>query len=258
MSPTAATSRSWDHRAAIAAIFPLFLLACLLTLPAQAQHSPDEHAGMFMATDSPAGPAVAAKLRSDKRESEFNHHLAGFFVVLAGLFILAGIRWSAPVSIAPYVWPACFLLSGVFVLVFSDTELWPFGPKPWLHGVVTNPEVIQHKTFAVLLLALGAIEFARARNRLKAIWAAWVFPVIAFAGSVLLLFHSHGAGMHGPDHMATMARIQAQHLSYSAAGFGIGITKGLAEIRSRWRPVFTGICAVLMVGLGVLLMCYTE
>jgi len=38
------------------------------------------------------------KLLADKKESEFNHHLAGFFVVLAGIFILAQgaltRRWS--------------------------------------------------------------------------------------------------------------------------------------------------------------------
>jgi len=68
---------------------------------------------------------MAAKLLADKRESEFNHHLAGFFVVLAGLFILAeaDIRYRWP-SVR-YAWPLCFILSGFFVLIWSDTELWP-------------------------------------------------------------------------------------------------------------------------------------
>jgi putative copper resistance protein D len=259
MTPTV-SSFQFRRRLPQIAIFLLFFLTLLVTLPysARAQHSPDDHAGMSMPMDAPMDPAMQAKLLSDKHESEFNHHLAGFFVVLAGLFILVESWLSARVPTIRYVWPVCFLLSGIFVLIFSDTELWPFGPKPWLQGVVTNPEVIQHKTFAALLLALGLIELARAHHVLTALWAAWVFPVTAIAGSILLLFHSHDAGMHGPNHLVTMARIQTQHLSYSLTGLGIGVTKGLAEVRTRWQPRFTELCAALMVLLGLLLMIYVE
>jgi len=46
--------------------------------------------------DEPAQRTRAAKQDpGDKKESEFNHHLAGFFVVLAGLFVFAKIRFSA-------------------------------------------------------------------------------------------------------------------------------------------------------------------
>jgi hypothetical protein len=212
-----------------------------------------EHAGMSMPTD---GPTEALRL-SWQRESESNHHLIGFFVVLAGVFILAQDALKKRFPAVRYVWPACFLLSGLFVLVYSDTELWPFGPKPWIQGTITNPEVIQHKVFAVLLLAVGLVELARARGRLKK-WSGWVFPVLAMAGSALLLFHSHRAGMRGPNHMAVMARINAEHFSYAAIGFGIGLTGGLAEINARWNTVFAKLSPTLMMVLGVLLMFYTE
>ena len=245
------------------AALAIFLLSCLTLLtysPGWSQEPPahHHHAGMSMAADEPLGPAVQAKLLADKRESEFNHHLAGFFLVLAGLFILAQVSFSNRFRSVRYAWPACFLLSGLFLLVFSDTELWPFGPKSWIQGLSDQPEVLQHKTFAAILLALGVIELARTRERLKAAWAAWVFPVFAIAGSIMLLFHHHDAGMHGPDHMALMERIQSQHLSYSVTGFGIGISKGLAEIRGRWQTVFSKTWPVLMIVLGVLLMFYTE
>ena len=54
-------------------------------------HGHDGHDGMPMVMDEPA-PIDAlqqSKLLADKKESEFNHHLAGIFVILAGLFILA-------------------------------------------------------------------------------------------------------------------------------------------------------------------------
>jgi len=56
------------------------------------------HAAMSMAMEEEMDSAMAAKLLADKRESEFNHHLAGFFVVLAGLFI-----WRKPISAT---WPS--------------------------------------------------------------------------------------------------------------------------------------------------------
>src|SRR4029077_4951984 len=150
-----------------------------------AQGSPHhhDHSSMSMPIDDGTDPAAQAKLLADKKESEFNHHLAGIFVVLAGLFILTGERLKNRWPSIKYAWPLCFLFSGIFVLVFSDTELWPFGPKNWWVGVTGNLEVLQHKAFAVILLALGIIEILRAKGTLKALWTAWVFPVLAAAGS---------------------------------------------------------------------------
>jgi copper resistance protein D len=241
-----------------AVILSLTFFVLLVHVPAWAQDHPShhEHAGMSMpmSTDKP----TPAELLSWKLESEGNHHLIGFFVALGGLFILAQDSLKKRFPAVRYAWPVCFLLAGLFVLVYSDTELWPFGPKPWIQGTISNPEVIQHKLFALLLLGVGLIEMARARGRLKAVWAAWVFPVLAVAGSVLLLFHSHNAGMRGENHMAVMARIQAEHLSYAATGLGIGLTKGLAEVRTRWHTVFAKLWPTLMIVLGILLMFYTE
>jgi hypothetical protein len=77
-------------------------------------------------------------------------------------------------------------------------------------------------------------------------------------GSVLLLFHSHDAGMHGPDHLERMALIQSEHLSYSLAGIGLAVTRSLSEIETHWRRVFTKTWPVLMIVLGILLMLYRE
>jgi hypothetical protein len=217
------------------------------------QHSHHEHPGMSMPAEKPIEGVLL-----DKRESEGNHHLAGLFVALSGLFILTQSKFAKKFPAIGYAWPACFLLSGLFILVYSDTELWPFGPKPWIQGTITNPEVIQHKIFAFLLLGVALIETERVRKRLRAVWAAWVFPVLAVAGSFLLLFHSHSAGMHGPNHMAVMARIQTEHLSYAVTGFSIGLVKGLAEVPTRWQLVFAKLWPMFMVALGVLLMCYVE
>jgi copper resistance protein D len=215
--------------------------------------------GMDMSSTAPdAWMHTPEKLAADKRESEFNHHLAGFFVVLAGIFILAEPRLSVRWPKVRYAWPVCFLLAGIFVLVFSDTELWPFGPQSWFYGLSNHMEVRQHKSFALILLAIGVIEFLRARGSLKAAWAGWVFPVVAITGSLILLYHEHRGGMHGAGHMERMARIQTQHHTYTAAGFGIGLTKGLSEIKTDWQPVFNKLWPSIMIVLGVMLMFYVE
>jgi copper resistance protein D len=244
------------HACFLAAICILAFQPFQPLLRAQDHSMPAGHEGMVM-DDSAPGPSPA-KILADKRESEFNHHLAGFFVVLAGIFILAEGSLSARWPAVRYAWPMCFLLAGIFVLVFSDSELWPFGPQSWLYGLTHHAEDRQHKLFAAILLALGVIEVLRVRGTLKAAWSAWVFPVLAIAGSIILLFHEHGGGMHGANHMEVMARIQHQHMSYLAAGLGVGLTKGLSEIKTGWQGFFAKLWPCIMIVLGVLLMFYVE
>jgi hypothetical protein len=228
----------------------------LLALAAQEHHHHETMSNESM-SNVPT-EAESLKILADKKESEFNHHLAGFFVVLGGVFMLTQGLMTPRWPFSRYVWPASFFLSGIFVLVWSDTELWPFGPRHWLEALRNNPEVLQHKLFSVLLLGLGVIEYLRVKGSLDAVWSRLVFPVLAFGGSVLLLFHQHEGGMHDANHMQVMARIQSEHLSYATVGMGIGLTKALAEIRTRGQRVFAVIWPLLMVSLGILLMFYRE
>jgi hypothetical protein len=200
----------------------------------------------------------ARMMLADRQGSEFNHHLAGFFVVFAGVFFLVASVRPGQSAFLRYAWPLCFLLCGVFLLAYSDKELWPFGPQSWWYGLGHDREVLQHKLFAVILLALGIIELQRARGVLKAAWSSWTFPILACVGSVLLLFHEHGTGMSGPNHMAVMSHIQTQHQSFSAAGFCIGLSKGLSEVSPRRQAIFSALSSVLIIVLGVLLIRYTE
>jgi putative copper resistance protein D len=244
--------------AVILSVIVSFLLAPQLVLRAQDDAMHEMHDGMSMPMDSHTDAVTQAALQAWKRESEFNHHLAGFLVLLAGLLILADGSIRQRWAVGRHVWPICFLVSGVFLLIFSDTELWPFGEQSWYFGLTHHKEVLQHKVFAVLLLAVGVIELQRARGILKATWAGWVFPIVASAGSLLLLFHEHQGGMTGPDHMELMHRIQSQHISFSVTGVGIAISKGLAETPFEWRPFFERLFPALLIVLGALLMVYVE
>lgn len=244
-----------------------FGVVCTLAIPLlipQARLHAQEHAGHEMppGMDMPMGGSTdsqqQAKLLMDKRESEFNHHLAGFFVLLAGLIILANGSLQNRLRFASFVWPVCFLLSGLFLLVWSDTELWPFGPQSWYYGLTHHAEVLQHKVFGILLVVIGVIELQRTRGVLKSAWSSWVFPALTIVGSVMLFFHEHQAGMHGPNHMEIMERIQSEHFSFAMAGFGIALSKGLAETQFAWRPFFERLFPALLMVLGALLLVYVE
>jgi hypothetical protein len=255
-----------SSRSLVRRLAPLVAVVYLLLTPKLARCGDDAsthdmgamHGGMSMSMDNSADGETQAKLLADKRESEFNHHLAGLFVLAAGIFMIAEGNIRARRPLVRQAWPLCFLLSGLFVLIFSDTELWPFNSQSWYFGLTHHAEVLQHKAFAVLLLALGVIELLRARGTLKAGWWGYVFPAIAMVGSVILLFHDHQGHAHGPDHMEVMRRIQSEHLGFAVTGFGIALTKGLAETPFAWRPFFKRLFPTLLLVLGVLLLAYVE
>ena len=254
--------RTWAWLVIVLAAFSIYSPLVF----AQQNNSPNtpemqDMPGMDMSHDSmamPETPAQQAKRLADKRESEFNHHLAGFLVMVAGIFLLAEDKLASRWPGARYVWPSCFLLAGVYLALFSDTEIWPVGHQTLWYAIRTNPEDLQHKTFAVILLFLGTVELQRARGKLKSAWSAWAFPVLGVAGAILLLFHHHSAGMMGPNHMEVMHHIMSEHLGFAVTGGGIALTKGLSEIKGSLQAFFKRVWPLLMVVLGVLLMLYTE
>ncbi|MGH9701461.1 MAG: hypothetical protein ACRD52_18630 [Candidatus Acidiferrales bacterium] len=259
--------RAARFAACLAAIAWLLLLASPRAAAWQQPRQPDmgemrDMPGMSMQGGSHSTealtPAEQAKLASDRRTSEFNHHLAGVLVFLAGLFFLASAKLSGRWPAARYVWPACFLAAGIFLLVFSDLDIWPFAAQGFWHGIVHDAEIRQHKIFSAILLLIGGVELQRARGRLKAAWGAWVFPAAALAGAVLLLFHEHGTGMRGPDHMLVMEHIKHEHLGFAITGGAIAASKGLAETHSPWRHFYETFFPFLLMALGVLLFLYTE
>ena len=150
----------------------------------------------------------------------------------------------------------CFLIAGFFLLIFSDTEIWPFGYQSLYYAVTHNPEDAQHKTFALILLLLGVIEMLRSSGRLKAAWSAWVFPVVALGGAVMLLFHHHG-GMHGPDAMQTMHRARSTFAICGSGGWSGG-SQGAGGDEYQVVRIFQQGVAALYDCAGVMLLMYTE
>lgn len=118
--------------------------------------------------------------------SEYNHHWAGLFVLAIGALALlnrARLRWARH-------WPLVFLGLGAFLFVRSDPEVWPLG-RIGLIESLKDVEVVQHRIFVLLAVALGLFEWAVRTGRLRSARAALVFPLLCAAGGALLLTHTH-------------------------------------------------------------------
>jgi putative copper resistance protein D len=202
----------------------------------------------------------SAKLEADKRFSEFNHRIAGVFVLLAGLLAFLEPRLAANGRWMRYLWSFLFFAPGTYLLIWSDPESWPTGNQTLHHVLTQNMQVLQHKIFSLVLLALGIVEFIRVRKKLTSAWVAGVFPVLAGFGALLLLYHSpqaHAAGMDAAAHEA-MQTIEHQHIGFAVVGFGIALSKAFADV-GRFQPrLMRHLFAGLMIVLSLLLVTYTE
>lgn len=230
-------------------------------------------------TSSPAEPEDPFK-----SSSELNHHIAGYGLIAIGLLALAG-HSSPRAQWLQLAWPALFVVAGLFLVVWSDPEIWPRGDHGWIWMLLHGPDARQHKIFAFLMIVLGAVEYLRTHGRLNRFWQVWAFPMLAVFGAVLLLFHSHKVSavvrpdsppqhqhaamdptMHHEDHgasqehpmTATMVRVERQHFWFAVVGATVALFKFLWDGRF-WRRGFLfyfwpGSIALL----GVLLVLYRE
>ena len=204
--------------------------------------------------------ARLAKEEADKRFSEFNHRFAGIFVFLVGVVALLQPILARRFGVIRYLWVFLFLIPGIYLLFLSDPESWPTGNQTLYYVVTENMQVLQHKIFSLVLLSLSVVEYLRVRNKLQALWTAFLFPAFAAAGAALLLVHSplsHAAGMDPAAHQA-MLRIEDQHVHFAVVGFGIAISKAIVDTGRFHARLMRVIFAALMMVLGVLLITYTE
>jgi hypothetical protein len=208
----------------------------------------------------PTPQRTEAELAKEQADKEFNHRFAGVFVFLVGIVALLQPSVARRFAGIRYLWTVLFFIPGVYLLILSDPESWPTGNQTLYYVVTQNMQVLQHKMFALILLALSTVEFFRVRGKLRALWTAFLFPVFAAAGAALLFFHSpqaHAASMDASAHQA-MIQVQDQHIHFGLVGFGIAISKAVADTE-RFHPCWMQrLFAVLMLVLGLLLMTYTE
>jgi putative copper resistance protein D len=140
-------------------------------------------------SDMPLDDRLAPRTDADRQWSEFNHHVAGAFVLLMGMLaILSRVGW------APWArhWPLVFFGLAAFLLVRNDPGSWPLGPEGFWEGMKYS-EVVQHRIFVVLVLGFGTFEWMVRTGRIRSARAALVFPILCSVGGALLLTHSHAS-----------------------------------------------------------------
>jgi len=146
------------------------------------------------------GPVSVPSQDPDKALSEFNHHVAGWALIGVGFLVLASFH-SPNLRALRYLWPALFVCAGLFLAVWSDAEIWPRGNLNWAWLLHHDQEAGQHKIYALILIAMGVVEYLRLCGSLNRFWGAWTFSILAMVGAAFLLVHDHTAssGVTSPD-----------------------------------------------------------
>lgn len=182
--------------------------------------------------------------------SEFNHHLSGFFVLfMGGLLALDAASLLEPRWLR--LWPVSLLLLGGYLVVWSDRMAWPIGPLGLLESL-SDGEILQHKQYAVILLAMGSLEWARLRAPPLRWGSPAFFALLVFAG--LLMFH-HSFLM---EHNHHSPKLLFNHIVLGVLTLVSAGAKLLWEMRwMTWRHGGL-LWPASVLAVGVLLVVYTE
>ena len=189
---------------------------------------------------------------AEKAWSEYNHHWAGMIVLSVGL--LALLAQAGKVSWARN-WPLLFLALSVFLFLRSDPEVWPLGPNGfWV--TFADPEVLLHRIFAGLVIALAVFEWRVQTGRVASSSVPLVFPMLVAVAGALLLTHSHSLGNIKEEVLAELSHIPLAILAVMA-GWSRWLELRLpAENHARaWVARLWPVCITLI---GVLLLNYRE
>jgi hypothetical protein len=156
--------------------------------------------------------------------SERNHHVAGLMVMLMGLAEVSHVMRVSSLGWARLLLPSAMLLSGLFVMIWSDHDAWPIGSLSFSDTFFGHDhEIIQHKIYGFMALGVGSVELCRRMGRMgHRVWAS-PLPLMAVIGGLLLFGHSHG------DHPGAQA-IAMHHAMMGT----MAVTAGSSKLFSNW------------------------
>ncbi|MSQ77305.1 MAG: hypothetical protein EXR97_02470 [Nitrospiraceae bacterium] len=189
--------------------------------------------------------------------SDRNHHVAGILVLLIGLTELREALAISLLAWLRFLLPAAMLSAGSLLMIWSDHNAWPIGSLNLAETFAgTDHEILQHKIYGILSLAVGLVELLRRTGRLCHTFCNIPLPAFAVIGGLMLFMHSHGTHPSAQaiafNHavMGTMAIVAGSCNMISARADSPWNPAGL----SRWKLTWTGF--VLLIGLQLLL--YSE
>lgn len=198
-----------------------------------------------------AEPLLAPVTRREPIErawSEYNHHWAGFFVLTMGLLVALerlGLRSARH-------WPLVLLGLAAFLFFRNDPRAWPLGPAGFWESLAL-PDVLQHRTFLVLIVALAVFEWMVRTGRLPARPWGYVFPLLCAVGGGLLLTHSHAMFNLKAEFLA-----EVTHAPLGILGAVVGWGRWL-ELRLPGAGRGPGwVWTLCLIAVGLILVVYRE
>jgi copper resistance protein D len=189
---------------------------------------------------------------AEKAWSEYNHHWAGIVVLAMGL--LALVAQAGQVTWARH-WPLAFFALSAFLFLRSDPETWPLGPVGFW-ATLADPEVLLHRFFALLVIALAVFEWRVQTGRVASGRARLIFPVLVAVSGALLLTHSHSLGNLKEEVLAELSHIPLAILAVTA-GWSRWLELRLPS-ENQTRNAMARLWPLCFVLIGVLLLNYRE
>src|SRR6267378_1440580 len=189
---------------------------------------------------------------AEKAWSEYNHHWAGIMVLAMGL--LALVAQAGQVSWARH-WPLAFFGLSGFLFLRSDPETWPLGPVGFW-ATLADPEVLLHRFFALLVIALAVFEWRVQTGRVTSGRARLAFPVLIAVSGALLLTHSHSLGNLKEEVLAELSHIPLAILAVTA-GWSRWLELRLPS-ENQTRAVMARVWPLCIALIGVVLLNYRE
>jgi putative copper resistance protein D len=203
-----------------------------------------------LASASTLGDRAELRTGEDTAWSEYNHHVAGAFVLSLGMLaVLSQMSWGRWAR----HWPLLLLGLATFLFVRDDPETWPLGPIGFWESM-NDVEVVQHRLFVLLLVVFGVFEWMVRTRRLESPRWAYVFPLLCAVGGAFLLTHSHAL-----NNIKREFLMEITHTPLALLGLVAGWARWL-ELRlpDRGARLPERVWSVALVLVGILLLMYRE
>lgn len=141
----------------------------------------------LLAAAAPIDDTLSTRQPEEYAWSEYNHHIAGLFVL--GMGVLALLERTGRARWARH-WPLLLLGLAAFMFVRNDPRAWPLGPAGFWESMAL-PDVLQHRLVVLIVVAFGLFEWLVRIGTLARPGWRLVFPVLCAVGGAMLLTHSH-------------------------------------------------------------------
>jgi putative copper resistance protein D len=198
----------------------------------------------------PVDDRYAPRTDADRAWSEYNHHVSGLFVLTMGVLAILHVTGTVPWA---RHWPLVLLGLAGFMMVRNDPGAWPLGPQGFWASM-TEPTVLQHRLFVLLVVALAVFEWMVRTGRLCAPGYALIFPILCAVGGGLLLTHSHAS-----LNLKSEFLVEITHAPMGVLGIAIGWARWL-ELRLMTPDdrIPSRVWASALAVFGVVLLLYRE